>query len=199
MRKKDYTGLRFGRLFVVEVDKIKTNKHDTYWKCVCDCGKEKSVTTGHLTAGTVTSCGCLRKEQAIERFRQAAIDNIKHGKCDTHLYKVWDVMRQRCNNPNNPGYRWYGKKGVKVCEEWNEFSKFEKWAFENGYEYNSNVPRNLRLSIDRIDSNGDYCPQNCRWISIYENSARALKKGRENAKRTNGSTRTSRLISMDSI
>lgn len=194
MRTPDLTGKRFGRLVVIEREKERISKHDVHWLCQCDCGKKKYVTTGHLTAGTVASCGCLKREQAIEKGAIAAKAAIKHGKCGSHLYTVWNVMRQRCNNPKNPGYRWYGGKGVRVCEEWNDFSKFEKWAMENGFVYREGVQRRHKFSIDRIDSNGNYCPENCRWITISENTKRAAKTKYENAKYTDRSARTNLAV-----
>ena len=84
----------------------------------------------------------------------------KHGGFGTHLYGVWNGMKQRCNNPSVKGYRYYGAKGVKVCEEWGQFVPFRDWAMSNGYEEG--------LTLDRIDSDGDYCPSNCRWIPNSE-------------------------------
>lgn len=191
MKTPDLTGKRFGRLIVMARERERISKHDVHWLCKCDCGNEKYVTTGHLTSGTVTSCGCLRKEQAIDRFKKAAYDNIRHGNAGSHLYVVWNVMRQRCSNPKNPAYKWYGGKGVKVCEAWNDYCNFEKWAIDNGYVYLEGVARNQKLSIDRIDSNGDYCPENCRWITISENTARGSRTRWENAKCSNGSERAS--------
>ena len=77
------------------------------------------------------------------------------------LYNIWSCMKQRCNNPKHTAARWYHDKGIKVCEEWDSFNAFEKWSFENGYKDN--------LTIDRINSNGDYEPSNCRWVTIEEN------------------------------
>ena len=191
MRTPDLTGKRFGRLIVIEMEKQRISKNDIHWLCKCDCGKQKFVTTGHLTSGTVKSCGCIKREQAIEKGTIAAKAATKHGMCGSHLYTVWNVMRQRCNNPKNPYYKWYGQKGVKVCEEWNDFSKFEKWATGNGYVYREGVQRNQMLSIDRIDSDGDYCPENCRWITIAENSKLGAKKRWEKWYKSHGSARTS--------
>lgn len=85
---------------------------------------------------------------------------IKHGGCGTPLYNVWKTMRQRCNNPNCSDYQWYGKLGVRVCDEWSDFANFRAWAIQNGYKKG--------LTIDRENGNGDYCPKNCHWITIQE-------------------------------
>ena len=175
-KQYDLVGQQFGRLVVINKDIEKTNKHDVYWICKCNCGNVKSVTTGHLRSGTVRSCGCIRKEQSIERFKQAAKGNIRHGEAGkTKLYSIWHNMLQRCNNPNGRAYKWYGGKGVKVYRDWYDYKKFADWAYSHGYIEQENVNRSERLSIDRIDSNKDYCPQNCRWISVKENVSRASK------------------------
>lgn len=176
MRTTDLTGMRFGRLLVLSRDMDQSSKHDYYWRCLCDCGNEKSVTTGHLTSGTVSSCGCLRKAQAIERFKQAAENKVIHGEAGkTLLYGVWHGMRQRCMNPKSRAFRWYGAKGIRICQEWQSFSNFATWARENGYADLKGVEPAQRLSIDRIDSSKDYCPENCRWITRSENSRRSSK------------------------
>ncbi len=175
-RKYDLTGQRFGRLVVVgrDIEKI-NNHHDKYWLCKCDCGNEKSVTTGHLITGTVRSCGCVKRETSLVSLKKAQESCIKHGGAGTNLYSVWHCMIQRCDNSNNPAYKWYGGKGVKVTKDWYKYENFAKWAYDNGYVDRENVQRNERLSIDRIDSNMDYCPENCRWITVHENVSRASK------------------------
>ena len=160
----DLVGKKFGRLTVVEFDRLQN--HKTYWKCVCDCGLTVVVKGNNLRSGNTKSCGCLHRESLIKTGHA----NKKHGEGHdnkTRLYSIWCGMRQRCNNPNRTAYNLYGGKGVKVCDEWNDYLKFKEWATTHGYADN--------LSIDRIDSSKGYYPENCRWITPSENTARANK------------------------
>lgn len=144
---KDITGTRSGKLVALyPTDEMKHGK--TVWMCQCDCGGTRKATVNDILFGYVTSCGCA---------------NIHHGLCHTKLYNVWKSMKQRCNNKNNHAYKWYGGKGVKVCDEWNgshSYENFYKWAMASGYKEG--------LTIDRIDPDGNYEPNNCRWITISE-------------------------------
>lgn len=157
-------GEKYGRLTVVEFDRLQN--HKTYWKCACECGMTVIATGNNLRSGNTQSCGCIRREMT----KALGKSNAEHGESHsnrTRLYTIWCGMRQRCNNPNRAAYKLYGGKGVKVCEEWSEYQRFKEWAMANGYADN--------LCIDRIDPNKGYFPQNCRWISASENTARANK------------------------
>ena len=160
----DLTGQKFGRLTVVEFDRLQN--HKTYWKCACDCGLTVIATGNNLRNGNTKSCGCLHREMVRELGKSHTKHGEGHGNY-TRLYSIWCGMRQRCNRKTHHAYSLYGGKGVKVCEEWSDYLTFKEWALANGYADN--------LSIDRIDSNGNYCPENCRWLTPSENTARANK------------------------
>lgn len=163
MKKHDLTGQRFGRLTVA--GSLPTKYKKTRWRCVCDCGKETEATTDHLISGHTESCGCLR----YERLKAA---NTKHGNRRARLYTIWEHMKQRCDNPRNKDFKYYGGRGVKVCAEWvDDFKAFQEWALANGYREN--------LTIDRIEVDGNYEPQNCRWVTQSEQNKnkRPRKKG----------------------
>lgn len=152
----NYIGKKFGRLTVIEYYG-KAKDKCSLWLCSCECGGTKVARSSNLKKGFTLSCGCLQKEYR-ENF-----NNHKKGKItiETRLHRIWKAIKSRCYNENTKNFKWYGERGIKVCDEWkNNYKSFEKWALENGYQDD--------LTIDRIDVNGNYEPSNCRWITLKE-------------------------------
>jgi hypothetical protein len=149
----DLTGQRFGRLTVV-LFAGKDKYGHTEWLCRCDCGTEKIIMSTHLRTGKIKSCGCLKSEQASDRL-------IIHDLTNTRLYTIWTNMKQRCYNQNVKCYKYYGGRGITICDEWlHDFKAFYEWAMSHGYADD--------LSIDRIDNDGNYELGNCRWATAKE-------------------------------
>jgi hypothetical protein len=161
-RKKvsNLVGQKFNKLTVVGYAGLgKHNKH--YWICSCECGGSVKLNTSRITGGYTKSCGCLRKESM--KINRA--DPERHGLHKHKLYQIYYSMLYRCSNQKVQRWKYYGGKGVSVCDDWRDsFMSFYDWAMSNGYKDG--------LSIDRIDSNLNYDPANCRWITVSENTRR---------------------------
>lgn len=163
----DLTGRRFGRLVVLSPSKTRKYRQ-ACWVCQCDCGTIKEFPTESLKKGASKSCGCLQKERASTTKK-------KHGQCDSRLYSIWANMIGRCSRPTSTGYENYGGRGIKVCDEWHNFQSFMQWAEQSGYDP---ALKFVECSLDRIDANKDYSPDNCRWVDwdTQQNNRRDTKK-----------------------
>ena len=159
-RAINITGQKFGRLTAI-YPCGKTKYGNVVWLCRCDCGQETKVSTQHLKSGDTQSCGCLNSELVSKRF-------TKTGESHSRLYRIWRNMKRRCYDKTFKAYKNYGDKGVKICSDWlNSFENFYNWAVSNGYKDN--------LTIDRINVNGSYEPNNCQWITRSDNTKKSWR------------------------
>jgi hypothetical protein len=162
MKRSELSGNKFGRLEVISFSCIQNG--NSLWNCKCDCGKEKVVAACHLKSGHTSSCGCLLSETTSSRSKT-------HGEsvfaANTKEYRIWNHMKTRCSNPRSNRFNRYGGRGITVCDRWK--NSFENFLFDMG-----RCPEGM--SIDRIENNGNYEPDNCKWSTAKEQAANRSKK-----------------------
>ncbi|NJP37166.1 hypothetical protein [Alkalicoccus luteus] len=155
MQMINLKGKKFNRLRVIR--RINIGKPGVHWVCVCDCGNHKTIDGASLRKGLTRSCGCIQKENAAKA-------QIKHGNSKrgsrTRLYRIWSSMINRCTNPKYNESHYYSERGISICHEWRSFESFMAWALSSGYEPG--------LTIDRLNNDLGYSPDNCKWSTVKE-------------------------------
>jgi hypothetical protein len=158
---EDLTGMKFNRLTVISLSDKTNKRHDRYWLCECDCENKtrKLISEYHLRRGTIKSCGCLSREWTTNKNKERAFTNKLPNY--NNIRNSYEAMYKRCYDETHDGYKYYGGRGITICNEWlNNYKEFYKWAINNGYKKN--------LTIERIDVDGNYEPTNCCWATMKE-------------------------------
>lgn len=160
----DLTGETHGNWTVIKRDLSEKHKgKEVHWVCRCKCGRIKSV-PNHIIRHNVSS-SCVHCNRSM----------VTHNGSHDRLHDVWADMKQRCDNENNASYHLYGGRGIKYCEDWASYESFKSWAYAYGYDEDA---KTKACTIDRINVNGDYTPENCRWVD-----AKAQARNRQNTRR----------------
>lgn len=153
----EWLGKKFGRLTIISFEHSKPPYRGWIWVCKCECGNIKKLIPGDVKSGKVMSCGCLHDEMCANRatkFKHLIKDNKR-------LYSIYNGVKKRCYNKSEPRYKDYGARGIKMCDEWLEsFDDFAEWSLINGYSD--------KMTLERVNVNGNYCPENCKWITLQE-------------------------------
>ena len=144
---------KYNYLTFIEKTELKSSQNDYLGKWICDCGKEVLLVNSKVLSGHTKSCGCFKSKVLIKRL-------TTHNKCYSSEYKTWQHIKERCNNPLNKNYNHYGGRGIIICDEWRD--SFETFINDMG------VKPTIKHSIDRIDNNGNYCKENCKWSTQIE-------------------------------
>lgn len=171
--REDITGQKFNELTALSYSHKNKNRK-TYWNFLCSCGQIKVLRTDGVKSGHIKSCGCIKEKQNDKNLHPPIISevgNIKSNSIVKSLYRRWYMMKDRCYNPENRYYKHYGGRGITVCDEWlYSFRNYYYWSMNNGFK--------IELEIDRRDNDGNYCPENCRFVTrkVNVNNRRCSKK-----------------------